>query len=153
MTGGCKCLWSSRSVGRVPTVYGCLSCSWSGNKYSLSPFAPDNLIYKTGFGCPDPRQPAHSPHPTCIWSFLTVCSISSNVSRRYPSPRRQPPSVQSLVNQAMYLRTDDVHGQVSTGTGSCLSNGCCLLSRTTARSSIQGDLYWGLVVFGLVMVV
>ena len=27
--------------------------------YSLSPFAPDNLVSRDGFGSPVPRQPAH----------------------------------------------------------------------------------------------
>ena len=29
---------------------------------SLSPFAPENLVSRDGFGRPVPRQPAHSPH-------------------------------------------------------------------------------------------
>ena len=29
---------------------------------SLSPFAPENLVLRDGFGRPVPRQPAHSPH-------------------------------------------------------------------------------------------
>ena len=30
-----------------------------GNKYSLSPFAPENLVSRDGFDSPVPRQPAH----------------------------------------------------------------------------------------------
>ena len=29
------------------------------NDYSLSPFVPENLISRDGFGSPAPRQPAH----------------------------------------------------------------------------------------------
>ena len=33
-----------------------------GNVFSLSPFAPENLISRDGFGRPAPRELAHSPH-------------------------------------------------------------------------------------------
>ena len=29
---------------------------------SLSPFVPENLVSRDGFGCLVPRQPAHSPY-------------------------------------------------------------------------------------------
>ena len=29
------------------------------NEFSLSPFAPENLVSRDGFGSPVPRQPAH----------------------------------------------------------------------------------------------
>ena len=29
---------------------------------SISPFEPENLVTRGGFGRPVPRQPAHSPH-------------------------------------------------------------------------------------------
>ena len=29
------------------------------NKYFLSPFAPENLVSRDGFGCPVPREPVH----------------------------------------------------------------------------------------------
>ena len=32
------------------------------NEYSLSTFAPENLVSRDGFGRPVPHQPAHSPH-------------------------------------------------------------------------------------------
>ena len=31
--------------------------------FPLSPFAPENLVSREGFGRPVPRQPAHFPHP------------------------------------------------------------------------------------------
>ena len=31
-------------------------------KFSLSPFAPENLVSRDGSGRPVPCQPAHSPH-------------------------------------------------------------------------------------------
>ena len=30
--------------------------------FSLSPFAPENLVSRDGFSCPVPPQPAHSPY-------------------------------------------------------------------------------------------
>ena len=30
--------------------------------FSLSPFAPENLVSRDGFGRPVPRHPAHAPH-------------------------------------------------------------------------------------------
>ena len=30
--------------------------------FSLSPFAPENLVSRDEFGSPAPRQPAHSPY-------------------------------------------------------------------------------------------
>ena len=35
---------------------------WQRTYFSLSPFAPENLVSQDGFGRPVPRQPAHSPH-------------------------------------------------------------------------------------------
>ena len=32
------------------------------NEYFLSPFAPENLVSRDGFGRPVPRQPGHSPN-------------------------------------------------------------------------------------------
>ena len=32
------------------------------NEYSLSPFAPEKMVSRDGFGRPAPRQPAHSPY-------------------------------------------------------------------------------------------
>ena len=41
----------------------CQSCSWSAEQgkliFSLSAFAPENLVSRDGFGSPVPRQPAH----------------------------------------------------------------------------------------------
>ena len=54
------------------TGEGCQSCSWSAeqgkhffpreNIFSLSQFAPRSSVSRDGFGRPNPRQPAHSPH-------------------------------------------------------------------------------------------
>ena len=36
---------------------------WAGKMtISLSPFAPEKLVSRDGFGRPVPRQPPHSPH-------------------------------------------------------------------------------------------
>ena len=58
-------VWSALSAEYGSTGYGCQSSSWSakqGNIFSLSPFAPGNLVSRDGFGHHAPRQPAHSPH-------------------------------------------------------------------------------------------
>ena len=38
---------------------------------SLSPFAPENLVSRDGFGLPVLRQPVLSPYSDCIWCLLT----------------------------------------------------------------------------------
>ena len=43
---------------RLPIL---LAVSCAGN-ISLSPFAPENLVSRDGFGRPVPRQPAYCPH-------------------------------------------------------------------------------------------
>ena len=45
--------------------------SWTGKmNISLSPFAPDNLVSRGGFGSPVPRQPAHLHTQTESGAYL-----------------------------------------------------------------------------------
>ena len=84
--------------------------------FSLSPFAPENLVSRDGCGGPVPRQPAH------LHSQAESGDNSRDSSR---VPRRRPfsftnhhtPSGQSRVNRVTQLRTDGVHCRESTGTG------------------------------------
>ena len=50
-------------------------------KYSLSPFAPENLVSRDGFGSHVPRQPAHLHTQTESGAYLWD---SSRVPRRRP---------------------------------------------------------------------
>ena len=54
----------SRAVRVNPGKEGCQFCSWSaeqGGKMNISqsPFAPENLVSREGYGSLVPRQPAH----------------------------------------------------------------------------------------------
>ena len=57
-------VWSAVSAEHQPDmVAGPASGQLKRETYfSLSPFAPDNLVSRDGFGRPALRQPAHSPH-------------------------------------------------------------------------------------------
>ena len=48
---------------------------------SLSPFAPESLVLRDGFGSPVPRQPAHRHTQAESGAYLRD---SSRVSRGYP---------------------------------------------------------------------
>ena len=85
---------------------------------SLSPFAPENLVSRDGFGSPVPRQPAHLR--TQAESCAYLLRDSSRVPRRhrftyYLNPHS--PSGQCRVYRVAQLRTDGVHCRESTGTG------------------------------------
>ena len=83
---------------------------------SLSPFAPENLISRNGFGSPVPRQPAHLHTQAETGAYLRD---SSPVPRRRPFDNfnRHTPSGQSRVYRVTQLRTDGVHCREFTGTG------------------------------------
>ena len=81
----------------------------------LSPFAPENLVSRDGFGGPVPRQPAHSPHSGGIWCLLAGFLPNSAVASIYLY--RHTPSSQSRVYRVTQLRTDGVHCRESAGTG------------------------------------
>ena len=83
---------------------------------SLSPFAPENLISRNGFGIPVPRQPSHLHTQAGSGAYLRDSS-------RFPRRRlfiylnRNTPSGQSRVYRATQLHTDGVHCRESTCTG------------------------------------
>ena len=96
--------------------------------FSLSPFAPANLVSPDGFGSPVPRQPAH---------LRTQAESDAYLPDSSRGPRRRPfiylkghtPWGQSRVYRATQLRTDGVHCRESAGTGpvnlKVVPNGCC----------------------------
>ena len=83
---------------------------------SPSPFAPENLAPRDGFGRPIPRQPAHSPHSGRIWCLLTEFLPIFAAAFIYLLNRNMP-SGQARVYRATQLRTDGVHCRESAGTG------------------------------------
>ena len=72
---------------------------------SLSPFAPENLVSRDGFGSPVPRQPAHLHTRAESGAYLRD---SSRVPRRRPFIYLKPPyaieSVPSLSGHAIAYR-------------------------------------------------
>ena len=72
---------------------------------SLSPFAPENLVSRDGFGSPVPRQPAHLHTQAESGAYLRD---SSRVSRRHPFIYLKPPyaigSVPRLSGHAIAYR-------------------------------------------------
>ena len=83
------------------------------NVFSLSPFVPDNLVSRDGFGHPVPRQPAHSPH-----SGLNLV-LTHGIIPDFRSGVRLfiPPSSHPQVCQVTQLHNDGVHCRESAGTG------------------------------------
>ena len=96
---------------------------------SLSPFAPENLVPRDGFGSPVPRQPAHLHTQAESSAYLRD---SSRVPRRrlFSYLNHHAPSGQSRVYRVTQMRTDGVHCRESAGTGpvnhKVVPNGCCL---------------------------
>ena len=99
------------------------------NNISLSPFVPENLVSRDGFGRPVPRQPAHVHTQAESDAYSRY---SSRVPRRHPFIylNRHTPSGQSRVYRVTQLRNDGVHCRESAGTGpvnlKVVPNGCCL---------------------------
>ena len=95
----------------------------------LSPFAPENLVSRDGFGSPVPRQPDHLH--TQAESGAYLCD-SSRVPRRLPFIylNRHTPSGQSRVYRVTRLRNDGVHCREAADTGpvnfKVVPNECCL---------------------------
>ena len=75
---------------------------------SLSPFTPENLVSRDGFGSPVPRQPAHLHTQAESGAFLRD---SSRFPRRRPFiySNRHTPSGQSEFIGSRKLRTDGVN--------------------------------------------
>ena len=101
------------------------------NEYStvMSPFAPENLVSRDGFGRPVPSQPAHLHTQAESGAYLRD---SSRVPRRrlFIYLNHHTPSGQSRVYRVTQLCTDGVNCRESAGTGSVnlkvVPNGCCL---------------------------
>ena len=73
-------VWSAPSGEYRWTRYGCHSYSWSNNKgkcCSLSPFAPEKLVSRDGFGRSVLRQPAHSLHAGRLNLVLSHGSLAA----------------------------------------------------------------------------
>ena len=94
----------------------------------LSPFVPENLVSRDGFGSSIPRQPAHLHTQAESGAYLRD---SSRFPRRRPFIYliRHTPSGQSRVYRFTQLRTDGVHCRESAGTGpvnlKVVPNECC----------------------------
>ena len=86
------------------------------NQFSLSPFAPENLISRDGFGSSVPRQPAYlhtqAESGACLRDSSRVPWL-----RPFIYLNRHTPSGQSRVYRVAELRTDGVHCRESAGTG------------------------------------
>ena len=81
---------------------------------SLSPFAPENLVSRDGFGSPVPRHPALLNTQAEYGAYLRD---SSRVPRRHPNTASHTPSGQFRVYRVTQLRTDGVHCREFAGTG------------------------------------
>ena len=82
----------------------------------LSPFAPENLVSRDGFGSTVPRQPAHLHTQAESGAYLRD---SSRVPRRHPFiiSNRHSHRVSPEFIGVTQLRTDGVHCRESGGTG------------------------------------
>ena len=116
----CMYVWSSYMARvrinrvRLPIL---LVVSRTGKMFfSLSLFAPENLVSRDGFDCPVPRQPAHLHTQAESGAYLRD---SSRVPRRRPFMyfNRRTPSDQSRDYRVAQLRTHGVHCRESAGTG------------------------------------
>ena len=105
-------VWINRV--RLPIL---LVVSWTGKmNISLSPFAPENLVSRDGFGRPVPRQPAHLHTQAEFGAY-------SRDSSRFPRRRAfiYLSAIRHWVSPEFYrvtpLRTDGVQCRESAGTG------------------------------------
>ena len=99
---------------------------------SLSPFAPENLVSRDGFGSLLPRRPAHLHTQAEFGAYLL--RDSSRVPRRRPFIicfNRHTPSIGSVPSVSGHaIAYPDVHCRESVVTGpvnlKVVPNGCCL---------------------------
>ena len=100
---------------RLPIL---LVVSWTGKiNFSLSPFAPKNLVSRDGLGRPVPRQRVHSPHSVRLNLVLThgiPPYFRGGVHLFIPSPAIEP--VPSLSGHAIAYRWRSLPRE-STGPG------------------------------------
>ena len=110
---------------------------------SLSPFAPENLGSRDGFGSPVPRQPAHYLHTQAESGAYSRGSSRFPRRRPFNDLNRHPPSDQSRVYRVMQLRTDGVHCRESAGTGPVSSpQGTVVTVTGAAFSAITMDQFF-----------
>ena len=77
-------------------------------KFSLSPFAPENLVSRDGFGSPVPRQPAHlHAQAESVLTYGTPPEFRGDV-HIFSKPPYAIASVSSLSGHALRI-TDGVH--------------------------------------------
>ena len=76
--------------------------------FYLSPFAPENLVSRDGFGSPIPRQPAHCHIHTQAGSGAYLRDSSRVQRRLFIYSNCHMPLDQSRVYRVTQLRTDDV---------------------------------------------
>ena len=99
------------------------------NNIPLSPFAPENLVSRDGFGSLVARQPTHLHTQGESGAYLWD---SSRVARRrsFIYLNRHTPSGQSRVYRVMQLRADGVHCRESASTEpvnlKAIPSECCL---------------------------
>ena len=105
------------SINRVklPNLHVTWSAEQEKHHISLSPFAPENLVSRDGFGSPVPHQPADLHTQAGSGACLRDSSRVPR-RRRFIFLNRHTPSGQSRVYRVTQLRTDDVHCRESTGT-------------------------------------
>ena len=94
---------------------------------SLSPFAPENLVLRDGFGSLVPRQPAHLHIQAEPGAYLLTGFIPSSTAVSIYLCKLSYVPGQSRVYQATQLRADGVHCRESGPVNlKVVSNGCCL---------------------------
>ena len=114
---------------------------------SLSPFAPENLVSRDGFGRPVPRQPAHlHTYSGRIWCLLLP--ISAAASAFLFLPPYAIGSLPSLSGQAIAYRWRSLprvrRHKASSPQGSS-SNGCCLcitMDQLIYTCVLSSHLFW-----------
>ena len=98
--------------------------------FSLSPFAPENLVSRDGFDSPVPRQPAHlHTQAESVLTYGTPPEFRCDV-HMFIKPPYAIASVSSLSGHALRT-TDGVHCRESAGTGPVVSK--------------SSQLYWTIV--------
>ena len=106
-------------------------CIWH---ISLSPFAPENLVSRDGYGHPVSRQPAYSPYSGWTWCLLTgFLPISAAASIHLFKPPYAIGSVLSLSGHAIAYRwcsLPRVRRHKANGSQRSSSNGGCRLGRS-----------------------
>ena len=127
-------VWSSHVVLyinriRLPIL---LVVSWTRKmNISVSPFAPENLASRDGFGRPVRRQPAHSTYSDWMWclraGFLLISAAASMLIYTAILHRVSSESIGSSNRVPMAFNAESSPARASKSQGSS-SNGCYLCS-------------------------